>query len=190
MLPVIGGAIQAGSALARKQTYDERRALAVRIAFGKHRILRIAHFARLRFAAAQVFAQFCRHSLFPRHILVFFVSHATRHADNARDAQAWLDIRIAHDNRPRLPSHVIARDGMCCCSSVVERTLGKGEVGSSILPSSTIIAQGAIMVFCFRLKRRRLHPQSWLSSPLTGLRTRVCACGLQVAARSIPSLIV
>ena len=139
MLPVIGGAIQAGSALARKQTYDERRALAVRIAFGKHRILRIAHFARLRFAAAQVFAQFCRHSLFPRHILVFFVSHATRHADNARDAQAWLDIRIAHDNRPRLPSHVIARDGMCCCSSVVERTLGKGEVGSSILPSSTTL---------------------------------------------------
>ena len=32
---------------------------------------------------------------------------------------------------------------MCCCSSVVERTLGKGEAGSSILPSSTI--------FLFRL---------------------------------------
>ena len=108
MLPVIGGAIQAGSALARKRTYDERRALAVRIAFGKRRILRIAHFACLRFATAQVFAQFCRQPIIARHILVFFVSHATRHGDNARDAQAWLDIRIAHDNRPRLASHVIA----------------------------------------------------------------------------------
>ena len=27
---------------------------------------------------------------------------------------------------------------VCCCSSVVERILGKAEVGSSILPSSTI----------------------------------------------------
>ena len=108
MLPVIGGAIQAGSALARKQTDDERRALAVRIAFGKRRVLRIAHFACLRFAAAQIFPQFCRQTLLTRHILVFFVSHATRHGDNARDAQAWLDIRIAHDNRPRLASHVIA----------------------------------------------------------------------------------
>ena len=27
---------------------------------------------------------------------------------------------------------------MCCCSSVVEHSLGKGEVGSSILPCSTI----------------------------------------------------
>ena len=26
---------------------------------------------------------------------------------------------------------------VCCCSSVVERILGKAEVGSSILPSST-----------------------------------------------------
>ena len=138
MLPVIGGAIQAGSALARKQTDDERRALAVRIAFGKRRVLRIAHFACLRFATAQVFAQFCRQSILARHILVFFVSHTTRHGDNAPDAQARLDIRIAHDNRPRLASLAIARDGMCCCSSVVERTLGKGEVGSSILPSSTI----------------------------------------------------
>jgi hypothetical protein len=27
----------------------------------------------------------------------------------------------------------------CCCSSVVERVIGNDEVGSSILPSSTII---------------------------------------------------
>jgi hypothetical protein len=27
-----------------------------------------------------------------------------------------------------------------CCSSVVERILGKAEVGSSILPSSTILS--------------------------------------------------
>ncbi len=34
--------------------------------------------------------------------------------------------------------HRQASEMVCCCSSVVERILGKAEVGSSILPSSTI----------------------------------------------------
>ncbi len=51
-----------------------------------------------------------------------------------RRSSSPLDITPRRDNRARL----IRR----CCSSVVERTLGKGEVGSSILPSSTMLAKG------------------------------------------------
>ena len=47
-----------------------------------------------------------------------------------RRSSSPLDIAGERDNRARLFRR--------CCSSVVERTLGKGEVGSSILPSSTI----------------------------------------------------
>jgi hypothetical protein len=84
----------------------------------------------LRFAAAQVFAQFRREPFFAGHFRGRAFIHGQRFADKAAHHQPPLDIAGERDNSARL----IRR----CCSSVVERTLGKGEVGSSILPSSTI----------------------------------------------------
>ena len=57
--------------------------------------------------------------------------------------QAPLDKAAPRRQRARLPRRCDApdrdqREMVCCCSSVVERILGKAEVGSSILPSSTI----------------------------------------------------
>ncbi|VWX53819.1 hypothetical protein NOVOSPHI9U_50439 [Novosphingobium sp. 9U] len=63
-----------------------------------------------------------------------------------------------------------------CCSSVVERTLGKGEVGSSILPSSTILFSiggvfGACGVAPWRL-RSRLRRSVLLRPGTTGALTQ------------------
>ena len=46
---------------------------------------------------------------------------------------------------------------VCCCSSVVERILGKAEVGSSILPSSTISRQTRPAVIAGPTLRRGFH---------------------------------
>lgn len=56
-------------------------------------------------------------------------------------ATARLTNRRAGANSPPLPRTALLSGAIgmvCCCSSVVERILGKAEVGSSILPSSTI----------------------------------------------------
>ena len=51
-----------------------------------------------------------------------------------------LDIRVLSDDR---------RASVSCCSSVVERTLGKGEAESSILSSSTIPSPDFIRCWLF-----------------------------------------
>jgi len=88
--------------------------------------------ARLGLTTPQVLAQLGREPFLTGHILGGAFIHAKRIADKSHPLQPPLDIAGERDNRARL----IRR----CCSSVVERTLGKGEVGSSILPSSTILS--------------------------------------------------
>ena len=69
--------------------------------------------------------------------------HQTRCGEWRASAQAPLDKaaphrHCAHQPRSRLVPAGCPQEMVCCCSSVVERILGKAEVGSSILPSSTI----------------------------------------------------
>ena len=102
--------------------------------FGKGRRVFGLFCPRLPLSAAQILPQFCSKPILSgfgwtlgRHVISLPRSTIKR--------KVVLDITSGRDNRPRLFE---GPNPERCCSSVVERTLGKGEVGSSILPSSTI----------------------------------------------------
>lgn len=60
---------------------------------------------------------------------------------------------------------------MCCCSSVVERVIGNDEVGSSILPNSTIfLPDGRYRGVAQLVERRSPKPKVAGSSPAAPAR--------------------
>ena len=99
-------------------------------------------------AAAQVGAQLCREPFLASHRRRFhsvpaIACHGLFIAPS-RDGDKRVRLSLTSGPGPANSAPSQDADMHChvrapgCCSSVVERTLGKGEVGSSILPSSTI----------------------------------------------------
>ena len=119
-------------------------ALALGIALGKLCVLLSGNRFGLAFTAAQIFAQLCGKALLARQFVIAR-AHRALHGDFMRLSQAWLDFRSPADNSARLTAEAqtllaTPRGAEMACrgSSVVERTLGKGEAESSILSRGTI----------------------------------------------------
>ena len=113
--------------------------------------VRIAHLAGLRFSATQIFSQFGGQFLFARHIVALIFTHGKCFAAIRLQAQALRRSRraIGLTLRPCMTIGAPAFYKAVCIapkwalperrgSSVVERTLGKGEAESSILSRGTI----------------------------------------------------
>ena len=113
--------------------------------------VRIAHLAGLRFSATQIFSQFGGQFRFARHIVALIFTHGKCFAAIRLQAQALRRSRraIGLTLRPCMTIGAPAFYKAVCIapewalperrgSSVVERTLGKGEAESSILSRGTI----------------------------------------------------